>query len=226
MHAYMYASRDTARAQGERHYHMAGRIITRAWHYYAQSMLAVAAGAVYLWEVFGASACIMCIMHSWSIDPIYPIVSMDVSSLGSEWWMDSGLHARLCARTTACSARHLHLRCCICMHACMARRTYHRPQHRQQYSTLPDPAPPRVATPRMRVPRRCAHASAASLHAATHACFRRSHQIEHEMHAVVVAATVSALKYWTTHTHTEILVPRSMIKHACMSAARCYSACM
>lgn len=135
--------------------------------------------------------------HACMIDRSHILSYRWMSRLSRIGMVDSGLHARLCARTTACSARVI----CIygaasaCMHGAEDVRSTATQTAVQHPPSIPDPAPPRVATPRMRVPRRCAHASAASLHAATHACFRRSHQIEHEMHAVVVAATVSALKY-------------------------------
>jgi hypothetical protein len=135
--------------------------------------------------------------HAFMIDRShisYRIHGCLVSRIGmvdGQWTACTPVRADDCMQRASSTSTVLHL------HACMAEHVrWTATQTAVQHPpSLPDPAPPRVATPRMRVPRRCAHASAASLHAATHACFRRSHQIEHEMHAVVVAATVSALKY-------------------------------
>jgi hypothetical protein len=97
--------------------------------------------------------------HACMIDRSHILSYRWMSRLSRIGMVDSGLHARLCARTTACSARHLHLRCCICMHAW--RSTYDGPQHRQQYSTLrPSLTPHRLELR----PRACAFLAGAHTH--------------------------------------------------------------
>lgn len=191
---------ETQRAhRGERHYHMAGtrRIIYNSCMALLRTVDACSCSRGRVFMRGFRSERMHHVHHACMIDRSHILSYRWMSRLSDRnggWTvdcMDACARGRLHAARASSASTVLHL------HACMAEHVrWTATQTAVQHPpSIPDPAPPRVATPRMRVPRRCAHASAASLHAATHACFRRSHQIEHEMHAVVVAATVSALKY-------------------------------
>lgn len=155
---------ETQRAhRGERHYHMAGtrRIIYNSCMALLRTVDACSCSRGRVFMRGFRSERMHHVHHACMIDRSHILSYRWMSRLSDRnggWTvdcMDACARGRLHAARASSASTVLHL------HACMARRTYDRPQHRQQYSTLrPSLTPHRLELR----PRACAFLAGAHTH--------------------------------------------------------------